>query len=225
MKILIVEDDPGLAAAVREGLDDAGYATHVVRDGERALKVAEGGVFALIVLDVMLPSMDGLEVCRRLRKARRNVPILMVTARDSVPERIGGLEAGADDYLVKPFEFDELLARVRALLRRDHAVKSSLIEVDDLVVDTRARAVVRGGREIVLTDREYRLLEALASHAGQTLTREGIQERVWADGTSVSNTVDVCVKNLRKKVDDGHERKLIHTVHRVGYVLRTEPNA
>ena len=222
MKILVVEDDPGLAAAVREGLDEAGYATYVVRDGERALRVAEGGTFALIVLDLMLPSMDGLEVCRRLRQARRNVPILMVTARDAVPERIKGLEAGADDYLVKPFEFDELLARVRALLRRDHAVKSSRIEVDDLVVDTHARSVTRGGREIVLTAREYKLLEALAAHAGQTLTREGIQERVWADETSVSNTVDVCVKNLRKKIDDGHARKLIHTVHRVGYVLRTE---
>lgn len=224
MKILVVEDDPGISTAVREGLDEAGYTTHVVRDGARALGVAQSGSFALIVLDVMLPTMDGFEICRRLRQARRNVPILMVTARDAVSERVKGLEAGADDYLVKPFEFEELLARVRALLRRDSAVKSSRIEIDDLVVDTHARAVARGGREILLTAREYKLLEALAAHTGQIFTRETIQERVWADEASVSNTVDVCVMNLRRKVDGNSERRLIHTVHRVGYVLRTEPN-
>lgn len=222
MKILIVEDDAEIASAVREGLDEAGYTTQVVRDGERALRVAEGGGFALILLDLMLPSMDGLEVCRRLRAARQNVPILMVTARDTVPDRVGGLEMGADDYLVKPFDFNELLARVRALLRRESAVKSGRIQVDDLVVDTQARTASRGGREIPLTGREYALLEALACHTGQILSREAIQERVWSDEHSVSNTVDVCVKNLRRKVDDGEERKLIHTVYGMGYVLRTE---
>jgi DNA-binding response OmpR family regulator len=223
MKILIVEDDPGMSAAVREGLDEAGYTTQVVRDGARALKVAETGSYSVIILDLMLPAMDGLEICRRLRHARKNVPILMVTARDAVPERIAGLEAGADDYLVKPFEFNELLARVRALLRREHSIKQSRIEVDDLVVDTQNRTVTRGAREILLTAREYKLLEAFATHVGRTLTRESIQERVWVDEVSVSNTVHVCVKNLRKKIDDIAERKLIHTVHRVGYVMRTEP--
>jgi len=223
MKILIVEDDAEIASAVREGLDEAGYTTQVVRDGERALRVAEGGGFSLILLDLMLPSMDGLEVCRCLRAARLNVPILMVTARDTIPDRVGGLETGADDYLVKPFDFDELLARVRALLRRESAVKSRRIQVEDLVIDTQARTASRGGREIPLTGREYALLEALASHTGQILSREAIQERVWSDEHSVSNTVDVCVKNLRKKVDDGKERKLIHTVYGMGYVLRTEP--
>ncbi|MDR3688296.1 MAG: response regulator transcription factor [Fimbriimonas sp.] len=223
MKILIVEDDPEIAMAVREGLDDAGYTTQVVRDGERALRVAESGAFSLIVLDLMLPSMDGLEICRKLRRARQTVPILMVTARDTVPERVTGLEAGADDYLVKPFSFDELLARIRALLRRENTVKASLIEIADLIVDTQAKTAVRDGREIPLTGREYTLLEALAAHTGQILSRDAIQERVWSDDISVSNTVDVCVKNLRRKVDDPFEQKLIHTVYGLGYVLREEP--
>lgn len=223
MKILIVEDDVEIASALREGLDEAGYATHVVRDGERALRVAEVGDHALIVLDLMLPSMNGLEVCRRLRAARINVPILMVTARDAVPDRITGLDAGADDYLVKPFDLEELLARVRALLRRENSVKSSRIEIDDLVVDVQAKTAARAGVEIPLTGREYTLLEALATRSGQILTREAIQERVWSDEHSVSNTVDVCIKNLRKKVDGNHDRKLIHTVYGLGYVLRTEP--
>ncbi len=222
MKILIVEDDAEIAMAVREGLDDAGYTTHVVRDGERALKVAETTAYSLIVLDLMLPSMDGMEICRRLRRARHNLPILMVTARDTIPERIAGLEAGADDYLVKPFSFDELLARIRALLRRENVVKSGRIEIADLAVDTHARTASRAGREIPLTGREYTLLEALAGHQGQVLSREAIQERVWSDDISVSNTVDVCIKNLRKKIDDGFEDKLIHTVYGLGYVLREE---
>ncbi len=222
MKILIVEDDAEIAMAVREGLDDAGYTTHVVRDGDRALKLAETTPYALIILDLMLPSMDGMEICRRLRRSRNNLPILMVTARDTIPERIAGLEAGADDYLVKPFSFDELLARVRALLRRENVVKSSLIEIADLVVDTQARTASRARREIPLTGREYTLLEALAGHEGQILSREAIQERVWSDDISVSNTVDVCIKNLRKKIDDGFDNKLIHTVYGLGYVLREE---
>ena len=222
MRILIVEDDAEVAMAVREGLDEAGYSTHVVRDGERALKLAESGSFGLIVLDLMLPTVDGLEICRKLRKSRQNVPILMVTARDAVPDRIKGLEAGADDYLVKPFDFDELLARVRALIRRENVLKASMIEVDDLVVNTQARTASRAGVEIPLTAREYTLLEALASHSGQILSREAIQERVWRDDVSVSNTVDVCVKNLRKKVDGFSDRKLIHTVYGLGYVLRPE---
>lgn len=225
MKILIVEDDPEIAMAVREGLDEAGYNTHVIRDGERALRMAETGAYSLIVLDLMLPSVDGMEICRRLRKGRCNLPILMMTARDTVPERIAGLEAGADDYLVKPFSFDELLARIRALLRRENVVKSSLIEIADLVVDTQARTAARAGREIPLTGREYTLLEALAGHEGQILSREAIQERVWSDEMSVSNTVDVCIKNLRKKVDEGFSNKLIHTVYGLGYVLREEPTA
>jgi len=225
MKILVVEDDHEIATAIREGLDEAGFVTQIVRDGERALHVAESGNFSLIVLDLMLPSMDGIEICRRLRKARRNVPILMVTARGAIPERVEGLTSGADDYLVKPFDFDEFLARVRALLRRDHVIKSVEIEIDDLLVDTQARTASRGGREIPLTGREYLLLEALATHAGQILSREAIQERVWLDEFSVSNTVDVCIRNLRKKIDEDAERKLIHSVYGLGYVLKLEGDA
>jgi len=222
MKILIVEDDPEISAFVREGLDEAGYFTTVCRDGERALRLASNGSFSLVLLDIMLPSMDGLTVCRKLREASVNTPVLMLTARDAVPERVGGLEAGADDYLVKPFDFDELLARVRALLRREHTRKQSQVQVDDLVVDTASRTVHRAGKEIPLTGREYALLEALATHAGQILSRQAIMERVWLDDQSVSNTVDVFIKNLRKKIDDGAVKKLIHTVYGMGYVLRTE---
>lgn len=224
MKILIVEDDPEISSMVREGLDEAGYFTTVCRDGERAMRLATGGSFSLILLDIMIPSMDGIQVCASLRKAGVNTPILMLTARDAVNDRVTGLESGADDYLVKPFDFLELLARVRALLRREHTRKQSRIEVGDLVVDTAGRTVARDGREIYLTGREYTLLEALASHAGQILSRDVILSRIWQDDQSVSNVVDVYIKNLRKKVDEGASTKLIHTVHGLGYVLRTEDN-
>lgn len=222
MKILIVEDDPEISAFVREGLDDAGYFTSVCRDGERALRLASNGTFSLILLDLMLPTMDGMTVCHRLRAMGNNTPVLMLTARDAVPSRVSGLEAGADDYLCKPFDFDELLARVRALLRRENSKKQARIVVDDLVVDTASRTVARGGNAIALTAREYSLLEALASHAGQILSRQAILERVWMDDQSVSNTVDVFIKNLRRKVDTGYQTKLIHTVYGMGYVLKTE---
>jgi DNA-binding response OmpR family regulator len=207
---------------VREGLDEAGYLTIVSSDGARAFRLASVSSFALIVLDIMLPSMDGMEICRKLRAAGNTTPILMLTARDAVSDRVGGLETGADDYLCKPFDFDELLARVRALLRRDHTRKQAKIQIDDLVVDTAGRQVTRAGRLIPLTGREYALLEALATHAGQILSRESILERVFLDDQSVSNTVDVFIKNLRRKVDEGAERKLIHTAYGMGYVLRTE---
>ena len=220
-----MEDDAEIAAAVREGLDDAGFFTEVVRDGERALRVALTGKFAVIVLDLMVPSMDGITICRRLRAARITTPILMLTAKSSLGDRVNGLESGADDYLPKPFEFEELLARVRALLRRDKINKSAKIQIDDLIVDTAARTVTRGGSEIPLTQREYTLLEALATRQGQVLTRDTIQHAVWVDEFSTSNTVDVHVRNLRRKIDDGFDTKLIHTVFGAGYTLRTEEPA
>jgi DNA-binding response OmpR family regulator len=225
MKILIVEDDPDISALIREGLDEAGYYTTVCRDGARALHLAQSTPFSLILLDLMLPSMSGTEVCSRLRASGINTPILMVTAKDRVPDRVGGLELGADDYLVKPFDFSELLARVRALLRRDQTRKQSVIQVDDLIVDTAGKTVSRGGNPISLTNREYTLLEALARHSGQVLSREAISSRVWVDDNSVSNVVDVYIRNLRKKIDEGATRKLIHTVHGLGYVLRTEDSS
>jgi len=222
MKILVVEDDPEISAFVREGLNEAGYITTVCRDGERALRLALTVPFSLILLDIMLPTMDGTTVCRRLREAGMNAPILMVTACSAIPEKVSGLEAGSDDYLVKPFDFEELLARVRALLRREHTRKQSRIEIADLIVDTAKRTVSRAGRDISLTGREYSLVEALATHAGQILSRRTILERVWVNEDTVSNTVDVFIKNLRKKIDLGGSRRLIHTVHGMGYVLRSE---
>lgn len=221
MKILIVEDDGAIASAIRGGLDEAGYFTSVCRDGERALRLAKASSFSLILLDLMLPSMDGMTLCRHLRDARINTPVLMITAKDTIPDRVAGLEAGADDYLCKPFEYEELLARVRALLRRDHAVKQSRIQVADLVVDTSAHTVMRSGKAISLTGREYTLLEALSTHSGQILSREAIQERIWMDN-SVSNVVDVYIRNLRRKVDDNFGVKLIHTVYGLGYVLKSD---
>jgi DNA-binding response OmpR family regulator len=222
VKVLIVEDDAEIAAGLRVGLEDAGFVIEVIRDGERAFRRGKSGEYALIVLDVMLPSMDGMTVCRELRSAGVRTPILMLTAKGDVQDRVQGLDAGADDYLPKPFEFVELLARVRALLRRDKVVKSARIEVGDLVVDTAAKTVERGGRAIPLTAREYTLLEALVQRHGQVLTREMIQHAVWVDEFSTSNTVDVHVRNLRKKVDDPFPTKLIHTVFGLGYTLRTE---
>ncbi len=222
MKILIVEDDAEVSSAIREGLEEAGFVVQIVRDGERALKVAMSGMFAVIILDLMLPTMDGLTICQRLRSSRVTTPILMLTARDELKDRVLGLESGADDYLGKPFQFEELLARLRALIRRDKVVKSAKIQIDDLVIDTAARTAARGGQEIVLTQREFTLLEALATQEGQVLTRDTIQYKVWVDEFSTSNTVDVHVRNLRKKIDDKFDRKLIHTVFGAGYVLRAD---
>jgi two-component system copper resistance phosphate regulon response regulator CusR len=225
MKVLIVEDDLEIATFIREGLDEAGYFTTICRDGERALRLALNRWYSIILLDLMLPSLDGISICMRLRESGVNTPIMILTARDALSDRVNGLEAGADDYLVKPFEFDELLARVRALQRRDHTKKQSLVHVGDLVVDTASRTVTRAGRQISLTAREYALMEALATHSGQILSRQSILEHVWLDEMSSSNTVDVFIKNLRQKVDRDPKNKLIHTVYGMGYVLRATPEA
>jgi len=222
MKVLVIEDDPEISAALRVGLEKAGYVVEIIRDGERALRVALGRTADVIVLDIMLPTLDGLSICRQIRAAQVPTPILMLTAKGSVDDRVVGLESGADDYLAKPFEFVELLARVRALVRRDKVNKSSRIEIDDLVVDTSARVVTRAGRDINLTNREYQLLEALVLRQGQVVSRDSIHMSVWNDPFSTSNTLDVHVRRLRQKIDDGFERKLIHTIHRVGYVLKAD---
>lgn len=222
MKVLIVEDDPEISAALRTGLEKAGFVVDIVRDGERALSVGLNRVVDVIILDLMLPSIDGITVCKRLRAEQVSTPILMLTAKGNLDDRVEGLESGADDYLAKPFEFAELLARVRALVRRDKVHRSARIEICDLVVDTATRVVNRAGRVIELTKREYLLLEALASRQGQVLTRETIHRSVWNDEFSISNTVDVHVRRLRQKIDDDFEPKLIHTVVRIGYVLRAE---
>lgn len=222
MRLLIIEDDAEISAAIRDGLESLGFTVQIVRDGERGLKVAQTSKFSLILLDVMLPSRDGFSICRTLREGRVSTPILMLSARDSLGDKVSGLNYGADDYLPKPFEFEELVARIRALLRRDKVNKSTEIQVDDLVIDTNARTVFRGGKELVLTQREFTLLEALVYRQGQVLTRDTIQHSIWSDEFSTSNTVDVHVRNLRKKVDDGFTNKLIHTVIGAGYTLRND---
>jgi DNA-binding response OmpR family regulator len=217
----MVEDEAAIASVVKRGLERAGYQIELAEDGLSGWELAKEGGYALILLDLMLPGLDGLELCRRLRARRDRTPILMLTARDAVPERVKGLESGADDYLPKPFAFDELLARVRALLRREGVNKSSMISIRDLEIDTTTRRVLRGGEELSLTPREYSLLEALAKNEGRALTREVVLERIWGDeGRTGSNTVDVYITMLRRKIDSDAKIKLIHTVHGVGYVLR-----
>ncbi|MCC7491442.1 MAG: response regulator transcription factor [Fimbriimonadaceae bacterium] len=220
MRILVVEDDEIIAEQVQRGLVRGGYQVDLAPDGPTGLAAAQATDYDLVVLDLLLPGCDGWVVCERLRAQRRTVPILMLTALDAVDDRVRGLDAGADDYLPKPFDFRELLARVRALVRRDRVHKTPLIRVADLEIDTVARQVTRGGREIHLTQREYSLLEALAAQEGRTVSREMILERVWREEDSLSDIVSFHVTSLRKKVDTEPDAKLIHTVHGVGYVLR-----
>lgn len=223
MRVLVVEDEPVIAEAIKDGLEEEQFQVDVAADGAEGLRLAELGPYAAIVLDIMLPRLDGWQICRRLREDGIDTPILMLTARGAPDERVRGLEIGADDYLPKPFHFPELLARIHALLRRDRRYRGKLIRIDDLEIDTAAHTVRRAGRPIDLTPREYTLLEALASREGRVLSRETIQERVWMDDaslTSFSNTVDVHIGQLRKKIDTDHSVKLIHTIRGLGYVLR-----
>ena len=220
MHILIVEDDARIAEFVTKGLEESGYHVTVARDGEAGFLDARYNDYDLIVLDLMLPQLDGIEVARRLRAAGKATPILMLTARDTEKDRILGLDVGADDYLTKPFSFGEFLARVRALLRRDTLLRSSVMRVGDLELDTAARQVRRHGQAIPLSAREYALLEYLVHHVGQVVTREQLAEHVWSDAEVESNVIDVYVRYLRQKVDTPFEEPLIHTVRGVGYTLR-----
>jgi DNA-binding response OmpR family regulator len=220
MKVLLIEDEAAIAGVIKQGLEEAHYRVFTAANGLVGLDMASEGLYSLIILDVMLPGMDGWTICERLREKRNATPILMLTARDNVRDKIRGLETGADDYLSKPFNFGELLARVNALIRRDRMHKTKVITIGDLIIDPSARRVERGGKGVSLTEREFTLLEALAAHEGQVLTREAIQERVWLDEDSYSNTVDVYIGSLRKKIDASFDEKLIRTVHGVGYTLR-----
>ena len=226
MKVLVIEDDPLISEVIKAGLEQSYFKVDTAFDGLSGYEMAIDHPYSVIVLDLMLPKMDGIAVCQRLREQKIDTPIIMLTARDAVTDRVKGLESGADDYLPKPFDFRELLARVRAVQRRTNVNKTQVIKVADLVLDTTARRVTRNGREIVLTPREFSLLEALAAHEGQVLSREVIQERVWLDDSSYSNTVDAHIKSLRKKVDSEFPTKLIQTVFGVGYTLRApDPEA
>jgi len=221
MRILLVEDEPDAARIVAKGLRERAYAVDVVADGEAACYQAEIADYDAIVLDVLLPKQDGLSVCRQLRQGGASVPILMLTARDSVESRIEGLDSGADDYLTKPFAFGELLARLRALIRRGaRAPLPERLRIADLELDTRAHRVAKNGREIELTAREYALIEYLARRAGQVVGRAEIAEHVWDENYEpFSNVIEVYVRRLRAKLDDPGEKSLIRTRRGEGYEL------
>ena len=220
MNVLLVEDERPLALAIVRILKGAGYAVTWAPDGNKGYEAARTGEFDAVVLDVLLPKMTGWQILERLRAAKVNTPVLMLTAMDETGDKVRGLNLGADDYLAKPFEAEELAARVAALLRRDKANKGHLIRIADLTLDRDVRRVTRAGQTIALTRREYDLLEALAVNEGRVLSRETIQARVWSDDEAFSNTVDVFIGTLRKKIDAPFERKLIHTEVGFGYVLR-----
>lgn len=222
MRLLLVEDDRSLADAVRRGLSQEGHVIDVVHDGSEGLDLAESGVHDAVILDVMLPALDGITVARRLREEGSHIPILMLTARDALPDRISGFDAGADDYLTKPFAFEELLARLRAITRRGGTpIADEQLVVGDLVMDTRSREVTRAGTVIDLPPREYALLEYLMRHPGQALSRTMILDRVWEYGfDSFANVVDAAILRLRKAVDEGYDQQLIQTVRGVGYRIK-----
>jgi two-component system response regulator MprA len=234
-RILVVEDEPSISGFVRRGLRFEGYDVSVVEDGSDALRVLRDNPPDLVVLDVMVPGVDGLEIARRLRAVEAaeslpSIPVLMLTARDAVRDRVAGLRAGADDYLIKPFDFDELLARIEALLRRApaanaQAVTREILQYGDLTVDLTGRTVRRGERDIQLTTREFELLTLLLRHPEQVLTRATIMHRIWGDDFfGDTNVLEVFIASLRRALESGSERRLIQTVRGVGYVLR-EPAA
>jgi DNA-binding response OmpR family regulator len=224
MRLLLVEDSPRLQLSVATALRRSGYAVDLAGDGEEALWLAESNRYDLVLLDRMLPKLDGLEVLRRLRAAGRDTHVLLLTARDSVADRVEGLGAGADDYLVKPFALEELLARVQALCRRAYGTKSPVLAVADLEIDTLARTVRRAGQPVELTSREYQLLEYLARRAGQVVARSEIEEHIY-DGQvdPMSNVVDSAVCVVRKKIAAANDAPLIHTRRGQGYVLGAAP--
>ena len=224
MRVLVVEDQPEMNALLVRQLNEAHYSVDGCLNGNDALDYLAGGAYDAVVLDVMLPGVDGLEVLRRRRAAGDKTPVLLLTARDGVEDRVRGLDSGADDYLVKPFALAELLARLRVLIRRRSDQVSDVIAVGDLRVDCAARTAARCGQGIPLSAREFAVLEYLARNAGVVLSRERISQGVWNyDYEGGSNVVDVYIRYLRKKIDEGRDRKLIHTVRGVGYVLREEP--
>jgi two-component system response regulator MprA len=219
--ILVVDDDPKILSVLGRGLRFEGYQVQLAADGNEALHLARLEPADIVVLDVMLPGIDGLEVCRRLRRGT-NVPILMLTARDAVSDRIAGLDSGADDYLIKPFDFEELLARIRALLRRALPPSEGELVFVDLRLDMRTREVYRAERRVELTTREYELLLLLLQHPRQVLTRDQILEQLWGDTNVDSNAIEVHIARLRDKLEAGNEERLIQTIRGAGYALRKE---
>lgn len=223
MRVLIVDDDVRLCSVLNRGLTEEGYAVDVSHDGVEGLHLAETRAYDLIVLDVMMPQQDGFAVCRALRAKANATPVLMLTARDAVPDRVAGLDSGADDYLVKPFAFDEFLARARALTRRHVPSRAIVLAVGDLALDTVTRRLTRGGQAVELTSKEYTVLEYLLRNPGAVVTRGMIEEHAWNnDFDSVSNLVDVYIRRLRAKIDRDGEESAIETIRGAGYRLRLE---
>lgn len=223
MRVLLVEDEPKLAAFIRKGLAEDSFEVDVASDGESALTHVRQGSHDIVILDVMLPGMDGFAVCEQLRLLRPEVPILMLSARGMIEDRVRGLDAGADDYLTKPFAFSELRARLRALLRRQNPSALLVLKFADITLDPVSRVVTRGSRRVDLTPKEFALLAYLMRNAGQVLTRAMIAEAVW-DFTwdRLTNVIDVFINHLRRKLEEGGEPRVIHSVRGVGYVLRSE---
>lgn len=223
MRILVVEDQRKMAELLKKGLEEENHSVSVAFDGQTALDIVDSFEFDAIVLDLMLPQVDGLEVARRLRRNRNDTPILILTARDAIPDIVKGLDVGADDYLTKPFAFDELLARLRSVARRGLTPRPTCLRVADLTLDPAAHRVFRGSREIHLSPTEFRLLEFLMRRAGRVISRNAIIEAVWGfDHDVEDNTLDAFVRLLRSKVDRDFRQKLIHTVRGVGYTVRDE---
>ncbi len=223
LRVLLAEDDVYLSAMLAKGLREHAYAVDVAADGDAAVYQVAVNEYDLVILDVLMPGRDGFSVCREIRRRGLTMPVLMLTARDAVSDRIAGLDAGADDYLAKPFDFSELLARMRALLRRGRDVRPEEITIGDLVVDTRGQVARRGGRQIALTTKEYTLLEYLAQNAGRVVGRADICAHVWDDNHDpFSNAIEVYIGRLRRKVD-GDRSPLIHTRRGAGYMLSADP--
>ncbi len=224
MRILIAEDDPRMAQLLRQGLEEEGYSVSLAKDGLEALEMGSGFEFQVILLDIMLPKLDGLEVTRRLRSERNQTPILILTARDALPDLVNSLNLGADDYVTKPFSFDELVARLRAVSRRGQISQPVRLQVGDLILDTATREVWRGDQVIELSPREFGLLNLLMRLAGQAVSRERIIEEIWGPAATLeSNTVDAFVRLLRNKIEAKFPHKLIATVRGIGYMIRVPP--
>ena len=220
MRILIIEDEPKVAAFLKKGLEEENCRVHLAYDGQQGLKLLRGSQFDVTVLDIMLPKIDGLKVLKIMRKERDDTPVLLLTARDSIPDRVKGLRSGADDYLVKPFSFEELLARLHALVRRKSGQLSEILQVADLEIDTFSHIVARAGQVIELSASEYRMLELLLKNKGRVLSRLDIEEYVWdINYDRESNIVDVYINHLRKKIDKPFDKPLIKTVRGFGYKL------
>ncbi len=223
MRILIAEDEKTLNATLKKRLEEQSYSVDACLDGQEALDYLDSAEYDVVLLDIMMPKKSGLEVLRALRKKGRQTPVLLLTAKDSIEDRVDGLDAGADDYLVKPFAFEELMARIRVMLRKKSGQSSNLLSVGDLTLDLGTHTVVRDGQPISLSSREFALLRYLVMNQGMILSRDQIEQHIWNyDYEGSSNMIDVYIRYLRKKIDDPFEKKLIHTVRGAGYVLREE---